>query len=534
MRKVLLLSLAILTASWQEGLAQQRPGMGATFSLESIANTPKKVQLSFQSFRGMPEEVSLEEYCPTPGNQGNHGTCVAFANGYAIGTILYAKNHNITDRELIDRYAYSPTFLYELIKNPSDSDCQEGTDPVKALLTMIENGNALLKTVPYDCGYEVGDNALAEATNYKIMDAAILFGFGEFAKPAEEMISSTKKALLEGSPVSAGFHLPQSFFSITSPVWTSDPNEVNGDWKHNGHAMAVVGYDDNMAGGAFRIMNSWGTGWADGGFVWMKYEDYTRYCVLALQPFGNPFTPAPVESQPTPQPSPTPTPTPAPSPSPVPQPAPSPEIITRSLSGKVEFKLNTGEAMPVYQVSSRNLTVEEDSPASEDLVAYTMSNTYSSGTRFRFYMTVDEEAYIYAFATDLTGKINKILPFDNLVSTHLGSNSVVAFPSDTKVIKLDDNVGTDYLLILYSKTPLSMDGLLAKMNQASGGLSDKIAAALGDELIDKDLIRYNPTEVGFQVNVKQSTRNLTVEEDGPAPVAVTGTVVPLMIEIKHN
>ena len=111
---------------------------------------------------------------------------------------------------------------------------------------------------------------------------------------------------------------------------------------------------------------------------------------------------------------------------------------------------------------------------------------------------------------------------------------MVAFPSDTKVIKLHDNVGRDYLLILYSKTPLSMDGLLAKMNQASGGLSDKIAAALGDELIDKDLIRYNPTEVGFQVNVKQSTRNLTVEEDGPAPVAVTGTVVPLMIEIKHN
>jgi len=151
-------------------------------------------------------------------------------------------------------------------------------------------------------------------------------------------------------------------------------------------------------------------------------------------------------------------------------------------------------------------------------------------------MTIDNEAYIYAFATDLGGKINRILPFDDLTSTHVGSNSVVAFPSDTKIIKMDENKGTDYLLILYSKEPLDMDEMLADMNKTKGGLSAKIMAALGDKLIAKDKIKYDATTVGFQVNVPYgSSRNLTVEEDdNQSTEFATGSVVPLMIQISHN
>ena len=206
-----------------------------------------------------------------------------------------------------------------------------------------------------------------------------------------------------------------------------------------------------------------------------------------------------------------------------------------SLSGNVEFKLNTGENMPVNKISSRNLMVEEEVTAKEDLVAYTMMNSYSSGTKFRFYMTIDKEAYIYAFATDLTGKINRILPFDDLTSTHVGSNSIVAFPSDTKIIKMDENKGTDYLLILYSKSPLDVNEMLERMNKTKGGLSAKIVAALGDKLIAKEKIKYDPAKVGFQVNVTYgSSRNLTVEDDRQNSEVANGTVVPLMIEIKHN
>ncbi len=534
--------------------AQDQPyAMGATFDLTLMANTPQKVMMSQRSFTSMPTNYSLEKYTPTPGDQGKYGTCTAWANAYGVATILYAKTHDITDKALINKYAFSPTFLYEQIKNANDVNCQNGTDPIMALVTLIKMGDATLKTAPYACGAINTETAKTEALNYKISDASILFAAkgmlvdDKFVKTEQQMIDLTKKALTEGSPVSIGFLLPKSFFYIKSAIWSPDPQEAFGNWQHNKHAMCVIGYDDNIGGGAFRVLNSWGTGWADGGMVWIKYADYARWCLLALQPFADPYSKVPDEKQPAPKPAPKPEPKPTPPPVPVPVPVPTPEpepapapkpspapVVSIALSGSIEFKTNTGEDMPVNKISTRNLLVEEDEKIKEDLVAYTMANSYSSGTKFRFYMTIDKEAYIYAFATDLTGKVNKILPFDDLTSTHVGSNTVVAFPSDTKIIKLDDNKGTDYLMILYSKEKLNMDEMLEAMNKTKGGLSAKIMAALGDKLIDKKKIQYDKQKVGFSVNIKAGTRNLTVENDDKNTEVATGSVVPLMIEIKHN
>lgn len=504
-------------------LKAQQYSMGANFNTATIAATPQKIALSFRSFAAMPSSYSLEKYCPTPGNQGNHGTCVAFANGYSIATILYAKTHDITDKKTIDKYIFSPTFLYEQIKSKEDKDCQFGSDPITAIGAMIDYGEAFMRTVPYTCGATLSSSAKSEAINYKVKDAAILFtakGMSVddvYYKEPQDMINVAKKALTEGSPISGGFRLPESFFKIKSAVWTSDPSEVNKDWKHNGHAMAIVGYDDNVAGGAFRILNSWGNQWADGGFVWMKYDDFTRYCTMALQVFADPNTMPPEEKKPTPDPTPT----------------PKPIETTFALSGNVEFKLNTGTDMGVNKTSTRNLTVEEDvKGAKEDLVAYTMNGIYASGTKFRFYMNIDQEAYVYAFATDLTGKVNLILPYANNVSTHVGANSTIAFPSDTKVIQLDEQKGSDYLLILYAAQKLDANDIVSKMNSMQGALSTKIKTVLGNKLIDKSKITYDADKVGFSTK-GHSTRNLKVTDDDPK-VATTGSVVPLMVEIKHN
>lgn len=510
---------------------QERRGLGANFNMETIAKTPRKIQLSFQSYRGMPESASLENFSPVPGDQGNHGTCVAFANGYGIATLLYAKTHNITDKSLIYKYTFSPSYLYDLVKDSTDFDCQNGCDPITALLALINMGSPFLSKVPYSCTVSYDIDAMTEAMRYTIKDASMLFGPGEFKKSPEEIISLTKKSILEGCPVSGGFHLPESFFSINTDVWTSDPNEANKDWKHNGHAMAIVGYDDNKAGGAFRILNSWGNKWADRGFLWMKYSDFTKYCVLGLQVFANPNTPVPEELKPKPEPK------PQPKPEPKPKPEPVPDLPPFSLSGNVDFRLNTGETMSVNKISSRNLMVEDDIPATkEELVAYTMAQSYQSGTKFRFFITIDNEAYIYAFASDLTGKVNRILPFDDLISTHVGKNSVVAFPSDTKIIKMDENKGTDYLLILYSREPLDSKKLLDEMNSSGEkGLSAKIINSLGKKLIPKDKIKYSPDKVEFSVNITRGTRNLMVEDDIQSNEATSiGTVVPLMIELRHN
>ena len=51
-----------------------------------------------------------------------------------------------------------------------------------------------------------------------------------------------------------------------------------------GHALAVVGYDDNIdtpdGKGAFKIANSWGTGWGDAGFGYVTYQEFTQSMVV--------------------------------------------------------------------------------------------------------------------------------------------------------------------------------------------------------------------------------------------------------------
>ena len=75
------------------------------------------------------------------------------------------------------------------------------------------------------------------------------------------MIAVTKNALLKGSTVSTGWHLPRSFFDVKTEVWNVTSDDRLSDWKHNGHAMAVIGgCDDNKYSGSFRVLNSWGTG----------------------------------------------------------------------------------------------------------------------------------------------------------------------------------------------------------------------------------------------------------------------------------
>lgn len=46
------------------------------------------------------------------------------------------------------------------------------------------------------------------------------------------------------------------------------------------HCVAIVGYDDTR--GAWKIKNSWGTDWGEGGYMWVKYGS----CYLETEVFG--------------------------------------------------------------------------------------------------------------------------------------------------------------------------------------------------------------------------------------------------------
>ncbi|RMB62895.1 DUF4384 domain-containing protein [Dokdonia sinensis] len=482
-------------------LAQDYP-MGMNWDPGSYRSIPYKVQFTAGTYDNLPAAYSLEEFAPIPGDQGRFGTCVAYAAAYGLRTTMLAKDFNIKDKQKITGYALSPSFIYEQIKKEGDANCQGGADPRLGMEALKIVGAPFLQNFPYQCGAQITQASQLEAIDYRIRDYQALFFYDE-QEPGFR-VNATKKALSEGYPVLIGMKLPESFFKAKK-VWRSLPSDKGTlAKKHGYHAMVAVGYDDNYEGGAIRVLNSWSTQWGDGGYIWVPYKEFDEWCLGALQPYS--YHKKKEEPKPDPDNI----------PDDKPDNEPDVEPIAQKLpEGSLRFELNTGEEIDVRRTSTRNLVVEDDVEG-EDLVAYKGAKGYASGTRFRFYLNNVNEGYIYAFATDLSQKINKILPYADGMSPLIGANSAIAFPSEKKVIRMDNNPGTDYLLILFSQQKLDETQLLSAMQNTEGGLTTKIKRALGNKLIDKKDIEYASATPGFKVKEGAS-----------------GYVVPLMVELTH-
>lgn len=470
----------------------QRP-TGLLIDQLSYRSIPYKAPVTDATYAGLPAQASLEKYCPTPGDQGQMMSCTGFATAYHMRTILFAIEKQITSRAQIDKNIFSPSFVYEKIRDvEADPECQQGSHIHKALEIMLTVGTPKIKDVPYKCSIGIDSDDMLKATEFPLVDYQALFY--PLNDPALELASSikilaVKKALSEGSPVVIGANTYPSLSRLRTPLWQRQAADTSTAAEHGAHAMTVIGYDDNKYGGAFRIVNSWGTGWGDGGFYWTTYEEFARDCFMALQAYGKQPKAVPYQKN-----------------------THRPPEIPLLLAGKVSFQERDGTPMPAIKI------VEDGVSASgARYQGYRLARSYESGTRFRFFVTTNSRAYLYAFATDLTGKITKILPYDDNMSPMIGRDSTIAFPSERKVVRMDKEPGTDYLLMLYSDEPLNVASLIESMESKTGTLSVKISQALGSRLIDQKFIQYDPDGIGFAV--QENTQ---------------GHVVPLMVEIVHN
>ena len=84
----------------------------------------------------LPNLSSLKLYCPTPGNQGEIGSCVAWATGYAALTISMAIQNNVTDRAQITNMAKSALYIYNQIKR-SDA-CSPGGSVLDDAMRLVQ------------------------------------------------------------------------------------------------------------------------------------------------------------------------------------------------------------------------------------------------------------------------------------------------------------------------------------------------------------------------------------------------------------
>ena len=234
----------------------------------------------------LPGSVDLSSHFPPIGDQGSYGTCVAWATGYNHKSFLEAwdDNHRTT---FTDAQKFSPKYLFWSIpSSQKGADCN-GTGFEPAYDVMISDGIANLATTPYtnlgDCSGSPSGTENTNAANYKI----------ESYRQVNIDIQTLKEYLAQNRALSFGAKLGENFMAWnSSDVLYDDTDTYHG--QHAYHAMTLCGYDDNKGNnGAFRVVNTWGTGWGDGGYIWVDYNffvsgDFAFCAFAATNVFSNP------------------------------------------------------------------------------------------------------------------------------------------------------------------------------------------------------------------------------------------------------
>jgi hypothetical protein len=98
-----------------------------------------------------------------------------------------------------------------------------------------------------------------------------------------DRVSGWRNAIQYGAPVIMGFEVTSAYKNISN---TGDTHflPIN-DVASDGHAVTVMGYDDNhdngsLGQGAFNIRDSRGIGFADKGYWWMPYQLVETHLVV--------------------------------------------------------------------------------------------------------------------------------------------------------------------------------------------------------------------------------------------------------------
>jgi len=209
--------------------------------------------------------VDLSSQMPPVGNQGQQGSCTAWAIGYYMKTHYEYLEHHWNDS--VSSHQFSPKFIYNQINGGADS----GSSFSDAFALMTDQGCATLADCPYsqsDYTNWPSESAYARAIPFR-NDTSHWFWMRD-----TNGINRARQRLDSGYTTVIGIQVYSNFDNIQNFHYKYCVADTYGGIR-GGHAVTLVGYNDTMTtndgAGAFKIINSWGTSWGQSGYAWMSY-----------------------------------------------------------------------------------------------------------------------------------------------------------------------------------------------------------------------------------------------------------------------
>lgn len=222
----------------------------------------------------VPPRVDLRnEHMPPVVNQGSLGSCTANA---AVAILDYC-DHKAHGTFIVPSRLYQ-YYNTRLIENTIDED--SGATIRDSIKAIAKFGAIPEEKMPYDITkfrkaptktlYKLG--AKYKEINYVLVDQP--------GMRRTDVLLNIKRQLTLGYPLTFGTLVYNQISYVTSNKgvieFPSTSEEPTG-----GHAMVMVGYDDNFnvgnnQRGALLIRNSWGTGWGVQGYGWLPYTYVTE------------------------------------------------------------------------------------------------------------------------------------------------------------------------------------------------------------------------------------------------------------------
>ena len=177
-------------------------------------------------------------------SQGGCGSCWAFGS-----------------MALVENIGGESDLSEQVLVSCAAGDCDGGyiTD---ALEYIKDDGVPTESCYPYlELNGNCNDKCINPSYSAKITSYTELWGTG--------ITPDDIKAALQNGPIVAAFSVPQdgTFHSYSGGIYDYD----GGTYSWHGHAILIVGYDDNEE--YFKFKNSWGTDWGESGYCRIAYND---------------------------------------------------------------------------------------------------------------------------------------------------------------------------------------------------------------------------------------------------------------------